>query len=129
MHHDPKEQKLHLHVLLEQKDARVYSQMLWLHLEMLLAVAAAVLYLLFPVEQKCAVVFGHPKHKGNNTVLHKKTKAHILTENICSDSITFQNCRRALILLKSYLVNTACWLSLCHIIKVSCALLMHHKIF
>lgn len=94
---------------------------------MLLAVEAAVLYLLFPVEQKCAAVFGRPKHKGNNTVLCKKNNVRILTENIYSDSFAFQICRQALILLRSYLLNNARWLSLCRIIKIYCALLIYHK--
>lgn len=53
------------------------------------------------------------RHRGNNTGLLEKTAPHTGTQNICPRSVTFQHCRRALILLRSYLVNVAHWFSLC----------------
>lgn len=93
MHHDPEEWKPRLHVLPVQRGAGAYSQTLSLRLETLLAVAAAVLYPLFPGEQKCAAAFGHPERQGKTMVLRQETKARILTENIGSDSNASQNHR------------------------------------
>lgn len=99
MHHDPEEQKLHLRALLEQKGAGVCSLMWWLHWEMLPAAAAAAQCLLSPGGQRCAVVFGHPKHTGNSTSLHEKTRTG--AQKICPHSVTSQNPRWALTLLRS----------------------------
>lgn len=61
MLHDPKGMRLHPRALLGLRGEEGCIQMLWLHLEMLPAATAAVLYLPSPVGLKCGVGFGHPK--------------------------------------------------------------------
>lgn len=60
MRHDPEGMQLHPRVPPGPRGGVGCTQKSWLHLEMLLAVTAVVQYLPSPVEQKCAVGFGHP---------------------------------------------------------------------
>ena len=66
---DPKGMRLRPHAPLGLQGAVGCTQKSWLHLEMLLAATAAVLYLLSPVGQKCGVGFGHPIGQGENAGL------------------------------------------------------------
>lgn len=68
---------LHLHVLPVLKGATVYTLKLWGRWETLLAVTAAALCQLFPVVQRCAAVFGHPKHKGKRSHIQGVQHLHI----------------------------------------------------
>lgn len=87
MLHDPEGMQLRLHALLGLKGEEGCTLMSWLHLAMLLAAAVVGLYLPSPVEQKCGVGFGHPKHQGRNAKLMNSKNNGAIKKN--SESISY----------------------------------------
>jgi hypothetical protein len=81
MLHDPKGMRLHPHAPLGPKGEGGCTLKLWLHLEMLLAATAVVLYLPSPVGLKCGVGFDHPKWQGKNARLMSSKSNSVITKN------------------------------------------------